>query len=206
MHSVIRRTPFALAAIATLVAGCSKSDSTADTMKAHDSAAAASANAPAAPAAAPAPTMTDANIFAVLDGANMADSSDGNVAASKGTAADVKTFARDMMRDHHALRASGQALAKKVNITPEAPAGDNSAAAASAWHDSLVAMPKGAAFDKAYIDHEVTAHEQVLQKAQTAEGAAQNAELKAMIPKAAATVQAHLDHAKKIQTKLGGAS
>jgi putative membrane protein len=186
---------------AVLVAGCSKSDNTADTMKAHDSAMAAAPV--AAPAAAPA--MTDANIFAVLDAANVADSSDGSVAATKGTSADVKTFGRDMMRDHHALRAQGQALAKKINVTPETPAGDNSQAAAAAWHDSLMAMPKGAAFDKAYIDHEVTAHEQVLQKAQAAEGAAQNAELKALLPKAGANVQAHLDHAKQIQTKLGGA-
>jgi putative membrane protein len=110
-----------------------------------------------------------------------------------------------MVKDHHALRAEGQALAKKLNVTPEMPAGDNSAAAAAAWHDSLVAMPKGAAFDKAYIDHEVTAHEQVLQKAQASESAAQNAELKAMIPKAAAKVQEHLDQAKKVQSRLGGA-
>jgi putative membrane protein len=185
---------------ALLVAGCSKRDATADTSKAHDSVmAAAPAPAPAAPA------MTDANIFAVLDAANAADSSDGSVAASKGTSADVRAFGRDMVKDHHALRAEGQALAKKLNITPEMPAGDNSSAAAAAWHDSLVAMPKGAAFDKAYIDHEVTAHEQVLQKAQVADGAAQNAELKAMLPKAAAKVQEHLDRAKQIQTKLGGA-
>jgi putative membrane protein len=185
---------------AVLVAGCSKRDTAADTSKAHDSAMAA------APTTAPtaAPAMTDANIFAVLDAANVADSSDGSVAATKGTSADVKAFGRDMVKDHHALRADGQALAKKLNVTPEMPAGDNSPAAAAAWHDSLVAMPKGAAFDKAYIDHEVTAHEQVLQKAQAAEAAAQNAELKAMLPKAAAKVQEHLDHAKQIQTKLGG--
>jgi putative membrane protein len=200
MHNPVR-IPAGFVMAAVLVAGCSKSDNTADTMKAHDSAMAAAPV--AAPAAAPA--MTDANIFAVLDAANVADSSDGSVAATKGTSADVKTFGRDMMRDHHALRAQGQALAKKINVTPETPAGDNSQAAAAAWHDSLMAMPKGAAFDKAYIDHEVTAHEQVLQKAQAAEGAAQNAELKALLPKAGANVQAHLDHAKQIQTKLGGA-
>jgi putative membrane protein len=159
----------------------------------------ASAPAPAAPA------MTDANIFAVLDAANVADSSDGSVAATKGTSADVKAYGREMVKDHHALRADGQALAKKLNVTPEPPAGDNSAAAAAAWHDSLVAMPKGAAFDKAYVDHEVAAHEQVLQKAQTAEAAAQNAELKAMIPKAAAKVQEHLDRAKQVQSKLASA-
>ena len=204
MLSALRRTPLAFATVAALVAGCSKRDNAADTMKARDSAAAAATAAAPAPAPA-APAMTDANIFAVLDAANVADSSDGSVAATKGTSADVKTFGRDMVKDHHALRAEGQALAKKLNVSPEVPAGDNSAAAAAAWHDSLVAMPKGAAFDKAYIDHEVTAHEQVLQKAQTAQTSAQNAELKAMIPKAATKVQEHLDHAKQIQTKLGGA-
>lgn len=195
------RIPAGIVTAAVLVAGCSKRDTTADTSKAHDSAMAAAP----APAPAAAPAMTDANIFAVLDAANVADSSDGSVAVTKGTSADVKAFGRDMVKDHHALRAEGQALAKKLNISPEMPAGDNSPAAAAAWHDSLVAMPKGAAFDKAYIDHEVTAHEQVLQKAQAAEAAAQNAELKAMVPKAAAKVQEHLDHAKQIQTKLGGA-
>jgi putative membrane protein len=202
MRSLIR-IPAGLVTAVVLVAGCSKSDSTADTSRAHDSAMAAAPSPAAAPAAAPA--MTDANIFAVLDAANVADSSDGSVAATKGTSADVKAFGRDMMRDHHALRAQGQALAKKINVSPEVPAGDNSQAAAAAWHDSLVAAPKGAAFDKAYIDHEVTAHEQVLQKAQASESAAQNAELKAMLPKAAANVQAHLERAKQIQTKLGGA-
>jgi putative membrane protein len=202
MLSAIRRTPLAVATVAALVAGCSKSDNTADTTKARDSATAAAPTPAAAPAA---PAMTDANIFAVLDAANAADSSDGSVAATKGTSAEVKDFGRTMMRDHHALRAQGQALAKKLNVSPEPPAGDNSAAAAAAWHDSLGAMPKGAAFDKAYIDHEVTAHEQVLQKAQASEGAAQNAELKAMLPKAAANVQAHLDRAKQIQSRLGAA-
>jgi putative membrane protein len=195
------RFPLSLVAMATLAVGCSKRDATTDSAKAHDSTMAAPAAAPAATA----PAMTDANVFAVLDAANVADSSDGSVAATKGTSADVKAFGRDMVKDHHALRAEGQALAKKLNVSPEMPAGDNSSAAAAAWHDSLVAMPKGAAFDKAYIDHEVTAHEQVLQKAQAAEAAAQNAELKAMLPKAAAKVQEHLDHAKQIQTKLGAA-
>jgi putative membrane protein len=204
MLSAVRRTSVALVTLAALIAGCSKRETTSDTTRAQDSAMAATSTAASAPTPA-VPAMTDANIFAVLDAANAADSSDGSVAATKGTSADVKAFGREMVKDHHALRADGQALAKKLNVTPEMPAGDNSAAAAAAWHDSLVALPKGAAFDKAYIDHEVTAHEQVLQKAQASEAAAQNAELKAMIPKAAAKVQEHLDRAKQVQSKLASA-
>jgi putative membrane protein len=200
MLSVMRRTPFAFACATALVAACSKSDSTADTARMADSSAmtatATSAMTPAAPA------LTDPNIVAILDGANMADSAAGSVAAARGTNAEVKSFGRDMMRDHHALRVAGQDLAKKLNVTPAIPAGDNSAATAAAWKDSLTAMPRGAAWDKAYIDHEVTVHEQVLNTLQTAQGAAQNAELKDLITKAAPNIQAHLEHAKQISSTL----
>jgi putative membrane protein len=206
MTSVMRPIQFAALCATALVAACSKGDKTADSSKAADSSMAAAPGAPAtAPAATAAPALTDPNIIAILDAANMADSSAGSVAAAKGTSAEVKSFGRDMMRDHHALRKAGQDLAKKLNVTPEVPAGDNSVAAATAWHDSLNAMPKGAAFDRAYIDHEVAYHQAVLQTAQTALGATQNADLKALITKAAPNIQAHLDHAKQIQSKLGGA-
>lgn len=200
MLSVLRRTPFALTCAAALVAACSKGEKTSDSARAADSSAVAATAAPAMTPAAPA--LTDANIVAILDGANAADSAAGSVAAAKGTASDVKAFGRDMMRDHHALRVAGLDLAKKLNVTPAMPAGDTSATAASKWKDSLTAMARGAAWDKAYIEHEVAYHQAVLNTAQTALGAAQNAELKALIQKAAPNIQAHLDHAKQIQSKL----
>jgi putative membrane protein len=201
---VLRRLPVAALTAAALVAACSKGDKSADSAKMADSAAAA-ASATAPPPAPAAPTLTDPNIVAILDAANAADSSAGAVAATKGTDSEVRSFGKDMMRDHHALRKMGQDLAKKLNVTPQMPTGDSSQAAAAAWHDSLTAMAKGAAFDKAYIDHEVTYHQAVLQTAQTALGAAQNAELKSLIQKAAPNLQAHLEHAQKIQSKLGAA-
>ena len=200
---ILSNAPLLPLCAAVLLAGCGKGDKAADSAKMADSIAAAMpAPAPAPP---PAPTLTDANIVAILDGANAADSTAGSHAVTKGTAADVKSFAKDMMRDHHMLRKSGQDLAKKLGVTPGLPAGDNSVASAQAWHDSLKAMPKGAAFDKAYIDHEVTYHEALLNTAQTALGVVQNAELKDFITKAAPSVQAHLDHAKSVQTKMGAA-
>ena len=200
MPRVLRHASFAALCAASLVAACSKGDAP----KADTAMAAPAAPAAATPAAPAAPTLTDANIVAILDGANAADSSAGAVGATKGTSAEIRSFAKDMMRDHHALRKAGQDLAKKLNVTPEMPAGDNSAAAAMAWHDSLTAMTKGADFDKAYIDHEVTYHQAVLQTAQAALGAAQNAELKALITKAAPNIEAHLKHAQAIQGKMSG--
>jgi len=205
MHSAIRRTSIVALTAAALVAACSKGENNADSARLADSAAAAAA-APAGSTTTAAPTLTDANIVAVVDHANMADSATGSVAATKGTNSEVKSFGRDMMRDHHALRKMGQDLAKKLNVTPQPPANDSSEARDKAWLDSLQSMPKGAAWDKAYIDHEVSAHQEVLSTLQTAQNAAQNAELKDLITKAIPTIESHLKKAQDIQSKLQSAS
>lgn len=187
-----------------LWAACSKGGNNADSAAAADSAAKAAAAAPTTTAApAPAP-LTDANIAALLDEANAGDSTLGNLAARKGTAASVKEFGRDMERDHHMLRKQGQDLAKKLNLTPAAPANDTLPQATQKMGDSLTAQAKGAAWDKAYIDHEVAGHQGVLSLLQTAQGAAQDTSLKALITKAIPTIQAHLAKAQSIQSKLGG--
>jgi putative membrane protein len=206
MIRVLRNVPFAALCAAAVVAACAKGDKTADSAKAADSVAAANAAvAPSTVTATPTPAvapMSDANIFAALDEANKGDSTAGSIAATKGTGAEVKAFGKEMMKDHHALRVGGQALAKKLNITPEPAPGDSSAAVHKALADSLTAMPKGAAWDKYYIDHAVTGHEAVLATAQNAMSATQNADIKALLAKASPIVQQHLDKAKAIQSKL----
>ena len=185
-----------------LWAGCSKGENKADSAAAADSAAKAAA---AAPPAAPAPApLTDANIAAILDEANAADSAAGNVAATKGTNSEVKSFGRDMMRDHHQLQKAGQDLAKKLNLTPAAPAGDTLQSSAQNWQNTLTTLPKGAGFDTAYINHEVSMHQAVIATAQTAQTAAQDTSLKALITKALPNLQAHLKKAQEIQGKLSG--
>lgn len=149
-----------------------------------------------------APALTDANIVYILDGANHLDSMAGSVAVTKGTAADVRDYGRMMMRDHHMLRQSGDSLAKKLGVTPEAPPGDTHAADVQKTMSMLNSAAKGKDFDKAYIDNEVIFHQAVLQTATTAMGAAQNSELKNFIQKAAPNIQAHYDRAKAIQAKM----
>jgi putative membrane protein len=194
---------FVVVGACALWAACSKGGANADSAAAADSAAKAAAAAPAAPAPAP---LTDANIVALLDNANETDSAAGNIAATKGTNAEVKSFGREMMRDHHALRKMGQDLAKKLNLTPAMPAGDTSAAAATNWQNTLSSLPKGAAFDTAYINHEVAYHQAVIATAQAGLAAAQDSSLKALITKAAPNLEAHLKHAQSIQSKLSGSA
>jgi putative membrane protein len=67
-------------------------------------------------------------------------------------------------------------------------------------------MPKGKDWDKAYIDNEVAVHQSVLNLLQTASTAAQDTSLKALIMKAQPTIQAHLQKAQSIQSKLSSAT
>lgn len=201
MEVTKRAAAVAIAAFA--LAACAKKDDTAadttaatSTMAATDTAAATSST-PTAPAG-----LTDANIVAILDAANMSDSTWGAIAATKGTSADVRNFGKTMMRDHHALRKAGQDLAKKLGVTPQPPADDNSQQTLQSTSDMLNNTAKGKDFDKAYIDHEVEYHKQVLETATKAMAAAQNSELKNLIQNAAPNIQAHLNAAEAIQKKM----
>jgi putative membrane protein len=191
-----------VAAVGTVVLVACAKDNAANTDSARlaDSAAAATPTTPTAPA------LTDANIAALLDEANAADSAHGKIASTKGTSADVKAFGVMMMNDHHALRKQGQDLATKLGVTPAAPANDSLPAKAQMVTDSLTSMAKGAAWDRWYIDHEVAMHQEVLATIDAALGAAQAAELKDLLTKARPNVEAHLKRAQEIQGKLGTAA
>jgi putative membrane protein len=190
-------------AVGVVWAACSKSVSKTDTVAAMDTTTRPAAATPTPDSTSmPVATLTDVNIVALLDEANAGDSAMGKLAAMKGTSAAVKDFGRQMERDHHTLREQGQALAKKENLAPQAPANDTLATGSSKMHDNLDAMPKGADWDKAYIDNEVAVHQSVLNLLQTAGSAAQDTSLKALIIKVQPLVQAHLTKAQAIQSKL----
>jgi putative membrane protein len=194
-------------ALTVMWAACSKSAKNSDSLAVMDTTAKSAAATPIPDTtAAPTAVLTDVNIVALLDEANAGDSAMGKLASTKGTSAAVKEFGRDMARDHHKLREAGQAVAKKENLAPQAPSNDTLATASAKMQDNLTSMAKGKDWDKAYIDNEVAVHQSVLNLLQTASTAAQDTSLKALITKAQPTIQAHLEKAQSIQSKLAGAA
>jgi putative membrane protein len=188
-----------LTVAALVLAACSKKEnSAADTTTATSTAGTDTSGAPGAASR----SWTDENIFALLDEANSADSTAGAVAVTKGTAAAVRDYGRRMVRDHHQLRAQGEALAKRLKITPAAPADDPVASAAQKHMGNINSTAKGKDFDKAYIDGEVAIHKSVLELATEAARQTQNTELKNLIQKAAPVIQGHLDLAQSVQKGL----
>lgn len=147
--------------------------------------------------------LTDANIVALLDEANAADSAAGAYALGKAASPDVKAFAKLMMGEHHALRAQGQQLAQRLKVTPQPPANDPLKPAAVAEMTALKAAPKGPQFDRTYIEQEIGIHKAVLDVAAKAHDATQNEDLKKLIEQAKPVIEKHLNRAEEIQKKLG---
>ena len=193
--------------VAGVLAACNSSNRNADrdqsqAASADTSADSAVADTGKAPAAASQGGLTDANIMALLDGANKADSAGGALAAKKATDAEVKAFARLMMSEHHALRAAGQALAKQLGVEPKAPERDPLAPYVANEMKTLQSTGKGAEFDRTYIDNEVSVHQAVLDLANQARVTTQTPQLKDLIEKAIPVIRKHLDQATALQKKL----
>jgi putative membrane protein len=205
----LQELPGALLALAVISSGCRDRSRPAGDTGAVGSASdtAAIGRAPGADTAAPATTkLTDANIVALLDEANAADSSAGAMAVTKAASPEVKRFARLMMSEHHALRLKGQQLAKKLQITPSPPADDPVAPMAQQETSTLDSTAKGAPFDRAYIDQEVAAHQAVKDLLEKSKAAAENDQLKDLIGKAEPVIQKHLDEAQRLQKKLSASA
>ena len=153
----------------------------------------------AAVAAAP----NDAQIAAIVVTANQVDIDAGTLAKSKAQSADVKAFAQQMVTDHTAVNKSATELVQKLHVTPEDNATAQSLKSGGEKNVANLKSLSGAAFDRAYVDHEVAYHQSVIEALDgTLIPNAQNAELKALLVKVRPAFIAHLEHAKKLQAEL----
>jgi putative membrane protein len=154
----------------------------------------------AAPALAAAQAPNDAQIASIVVTANQVDIDAGKLASSMASSAEVKKFGALMVTDHTGVNKAAVDLATKLKVTPEDNPTSQALKAGGEKNVATLKTLKGAAFDKAYIDHEVEYHQQVLDAVdKVLIPNAQNAELKALIVKVRPAFVAHLEHAKKLQ-------
>jgi putative membrane protein len=157
----------------------------------------------ATPAALLAQQPNDAQIAAIVVTANQVDIDAGKLAESKATNADVKASGSQMVTDHSGVNKQATELVMKLGVKPEDNATAQSLKSGGDANVKALSALSGAAFDKAYIDHEVVYHQQVLDAVdKTLIPSAQNAELKALLVKVRPAFVAHLEHAKQVQQSL----
>jgi putative membrane protein len=106
--------------------------------------------------------ITDAEIAAVVVTANQVDIEAGRLAEATSATADVKAFGQRMVAEHTAVNKAATELAAKLKLTPKDNATAQGLKSGGAKNVAHLNTLKGAAFDKAYLDHEVVYHQQVL--------------------------------------------
>jgi putative membrane protein len=147
---------------------------------------------------------TDAQIAAIVVTANQVDIDAGRLAETQGSSAEVKAFGRQMVTDHAGVNKQATELVTKLGVKPEDNATAQSLKKGGEDNVSHLKTLKGAAFDRAYVDHEVAYHQQVLDAVdKTLIPSAKNEQLKALLVKVRPAFVAHLEHAKHLQASLG---
>jgi len=147
---------------------------------------------------------SDPQIAHIVVTANQIDIDAGKLAKSHSKNKEVQAFAQRMITDHGAVNKQAVALAKKLGVKPED--NDTSKALKKGASENVANLKKlkDGQFDKAYIDHEVAYHQQVLDAVdKVLIPSAQNQELKDLITKVRPAFVAHLEHAKHVQADLG---
>jgi putative membrane protein len=147
----------------------------------------------------------DAQIAHIVVTANQVDIDAGKLAETKASGKDVKAFGKQMVTDHSGVNRQAVALVTKLKVTPEDNPTSQSLKAGGVDNVQKLKGLQGAAFDKAYVDHEVDYHQQVLDAIdKVLVPNAKNEELKALIVKVRPAFVAHLEHAKMMQAALKG--
>ena len=149
-------------------------------------------------------SLTDAQIASVVVTANQVDIDAGNIALQRASSPAVKQFAQLMVTDHTGVNKSATELVTKLKVTPQDNPTSQSLKAGGDKNAANLKTLSGAAFDRAYVDHEVAYHQQVIDAMdKVLVPSASNAELKALLVKVRPAFVAHLEHAKQLQKSTG---
>lgn len=115
----------------------------------------------------------------------------------------MRAFADNMVRDHTAVNEKALALVKKLNVTPEDNETSKSLVKQAEQKRAELSKLSGAAFDRAYVDNEVTFHGTVNGALETTLiPSASNAELKSLLRTGLKVFLGHKHHAEQLADKL----
>jgi putative membrane protein len=138
--------------------------------------------------------------------ANHGEVAAGELAVTRAQSAAVRSFAQQMITDHNAANMRLLMLTQSLGITPADSAQRRMLAMMAQTVMNQLWMVTGAAFDTAYVQSQVQAHQQVLMLLDTSLiPGAQNAQMKAELMATRMTVAMHLAVAMSLASPDGGA-
>jgi putative membrane protein len=156
-----------------------------------------------APATPPLAPLSQSQIAMVAELANTSEVEQGKLAQTKAKADSVKKFAGMMVKHHTEAKQEQAKLFQKLNLTPTQSPKSNALKDDGDKIMGTLRGADGAAFDIAYMNSQVEAHQKVLDAIdRDLLPAASDAALIDGLKKMRSTVEAHLTEAKAIQAAL----
>lgn len=143
-------------------------------------------------------SMGEEHVIALLEQTHAADSAIGLLAAQRGTTSEVKEFGRMILREHHALRRDAAAIATQLGIAPQAPRVPPDEPP-TAMRDHILSRESGLAWDRAYLEYAIAAHQSAMENTARALAATRSAEVRQFIDKSVPILQKHLDKARSLR-------
>ena len=144
---------------------------------------------------------SDPQIVGIVIAADQIDIDYGQIALKKSHDKKVREFAQRMVTDHSAVQKSVFDLAAKLGVKPEDSPTSTGLKSSAVDITAKLNSLKGKAFDRYYIDNEVSYHQTVNDAvAAVLIPSAQNAELKAALEGAKPLFLKHGEHARSIQS------
>ena len=146
---------------------------------------------------------TDPQIAHIAYTAGSLDIAAGKQALAKAHNKAVRQFAEQMIRDHQAVNAKAMALVKKLHVTPADNGTSQTLTKNAAAERAKLAKLSGAAFDREYINNEVTYHKAVNGALEsTLIPSAKNGELKSLLETGLTLFREHQGHAEHVAKAL----
>jgi putative membrane protein len=144
---------------------------------------------------------SDANAVAFLQTVNTGEIEAATLAKTKATDAEIKAFARQMEMDHNRMKNEVAEAAQRLGLSTTATDEDVLEDHQEDMRE-LNEANAGNDFDDKYIDEQVEAHKNALDKLDDAIEKTQNAEFKALLQKARGAVDGHLKHAERLDKRV----
>jgi putative membrane protein len=146
---------------------------------------------------------TPAGVLSQMNVANTTEIQLSNLAAKKASSPQVKEIARKLVAHHTRNREAVRALAQKVNVTlTPARGGSISSADSVALPQNLQGL-SGAAFDKAWLQYQIEAHNSNIQRIQNQTlPAMHDPQIKSYLQKTLTDMQGHLASLEQVEQEI----
>ena len=147
-------------------------------------------------------TMSHDNVVAVLNTIDETEAEAGDLGKQKGASPNVRAFASRLAQEHRTSIVDRQHLAEKINIQPQKPSLASALEDMQEESNRLLEKKSGRDFDEAYIQEQISIHQQMVGLIQDTEDSMDDPALRQHLRYIRPDLLSHLSAAQAVARQL----